>query len=73
MREMKTKEYLENLNVLWIKWRGMVEIKRFIDVVSIVSCQNTSLIMDCRNYGEGRMQIPLSSPAAIDLLAQDLG
>ena len=33
---------------------------------------NSSWIMDWRIYGEGRTQIPLSSPATIDLLAQDL-
>ena len=48
------------------------ELKHFIDVVSIMLCQNSSWIMDWKIYGEGRTQIPLSSPATIDLLAQDL-
>ena len=41
-------------------------------VISIMSCQNSSRIMNWRIYGEGRTRIPLSSPATIDLLAQDL-
>ena len=41
-------------------------------VISILPCQNSSWIMDRRIYGEGRAQIPLSSPATIDLLAHDL-
>ena len=32
------KNYFETLIVLWLKWRGMVEIKHFIDVV--LFCQN---------------------------------
>ena len=47
--------------------------KHFIDVVSIMLSQNSLWIMDWRIYGEGRTQIPLISPATIDLLAQDLG
>ena len=31
------------------------------------------IMLDWRIYGEGRTQIPLSSPATIDLLAQHLG
>ena len=42
-------------------------------VISIIPCQNSSWIMDWKIYGEGRTQIPLSSPTTIDLLAQDLG
>ena len=68
MREVKTKQYLETLIVLWIKWRGMLEIKHLIDVDSIVACQDSSWV-----YGEGRTKIALSSPATIDFLAQDLG
>ena len=41
-------------------------------VISIMPCQNSSWIMDWRIYGEGRTQIPLSSPTRIDFLAQDL-
>ena len=73
MREIKTKYYLDTLIVLWIKWRGMIELKHFENVVSIMPCQNSSCIMDWRVYGEGRTQILLSSLTAIDLLAQDLG
>ena len=39
----ESKIYLEILIVLWIKWTAMVEIKhRFIDVVKVMLCQNTS-------------------------------
>ena len=39
----ENKIYLEILIVLWIKWTAMVEIKhRFIDVVKVMLCQNTS-------------------------------
>ena len=69
----ESKIYLETLIVLWINWRGLVEIKLFIDVVSVMPCQNSSCIMDWRIYEERRTQIPLSSPATTDLLAQDLG
>ena len=58
--------------LLWIKWRGMVEIKHFINVISIMLCENSSWIMDWRIYEEGRTHIPLSLHATIDLLAQDL-
>ena len=34
--------------------------------------QNSLWIMDWRIYGEGKTQIPVSSAATIDLLAQDL-
>ena len=42
-RDMKTKECLEALIILWIKWTGMVEIKNkdFIDVIPINPCQNS--------------------------------
>ena len=45
--QMKTKQYLETLIVLWIKCMGMVKIERkyFKDVVSIMPCQNLSWIM----------------------------
>ena len=39
-------------------------------VISIMPCQKSSWIMDWRIYREGRTQIPLSSHATIDLLAQ---
>ena len=72
MRKMKTKSYLETLIVLWIKWRGIEKIKIFINVISIIPCQNSSWIMDCRIYGEGMIQIPLSLPVTIDILVHDL-
>ena len=61
--------------VLWIKWAGMVEIKRkdFIDVVPIMPCQNSSGIMDSTIYGDARSQTPLSSPATTAPLVQDNG
>ena len=63
------------LIVLWIKWTGMVEIKHkeFLDVVPIMPYQNSSWIMGSGFYGKERTQIPLSSPAKIDPMAQDLG
>ena len=54
VREMKTKQYLENLIVLWIKWTGMVEIKYkdFTDVVPIMPCNNPSWkLIDFTRYG----------------------
>ena len=41
--------------------------------VSIMPWQNSLWIMNSMIYGEGRTQIPLSSPVTIDLLAQDTG
>ena len=69
----ETKQYLQTLIVLWIKWTGMVEIKHkdFIDIVPIMSCQNSPWIMRSGIYREGRAQIPLSSPTTIDPLAPD--
>ena len=48
----------------------MVKIKHkdFIGVVPIVPCKNSSRIMGLRIYGEGRTQIPPSSPATIGSL-----
>ena len=45
----------------------MVKIKHkdFIGAVPIMLCLNSSWIMGLRIYGEGRTQIPLSSPATI--------
>ena len=53
--------------VLWIKWTGMVKIKQknFKCAVPIMPCLNSSWIMSLRIYGEGKTQIPLSSPATI--------
>ena len=46
---------------------GVVKIKHkdFIGAVPIMPCLNSSWIMGLRIYGEGRTQIPLSSPATI--------
>ena len=43
-REMKTKQYLETIIVLQIKWTRVVKIKHkgFIDTVPITPCQNSS-------------------------------
>ena len=53
----------------------MVEIKHkdFIDVVPITPCKNLLWIMGSKIYGEGRSEIPLSSPTTIDPPAQDPG
>ena len=51
--------------------RGGGNKTHFIDVVSIMPCQNSSWIMDSMIYVEGRTKIPLDSPATIDLLTQD--
>ena len=40
---------------------------------SFMHCQKSSQIVDSRIYGVGRTQIPLGSPATIDLLVQDSG
>ena len=52
----------------------MVEIKprNFIDVRTM-PCQNSSWIAGPKIYGEGRNQIPLTSRATIDHLAEDQG
>ena len=51
---------------------GMVKIKDndFIDALRIIPCQNSSWTMGLRIYGEGRTQVPLSSPATISPLAR---
>ena len=45
----------------------MVKIKHkdFIGAIQIMPCLNSSWIMGLRIYGEGRTQIPSSSPATI--------
>ena len=60
MREMKTKQYLETLIVLWIKWTGN---KARLD--RCCSYYPLNMDNDLRIYGEGRTQIPLSSLAMI--------
>ena len=42
----------------------------FIDAIPIIPCQNSSWTMGWRIYGEGRTQVPLSSPATISPLAR---
>ena len=42
-----------------------IKHKDFIGAVPITPCENSSLIMCLRIYGEGRTQILLSSPATI--------
>ena len=58
--------------VLWIKWTEIVKIKHkyFIGAAPVMRCQASSWIMGLRIYGEGRTQIPLSSPAMIGPLAR---
>ena len=67
----ENKIYLKTLIVLWIKWTEMMKIKQkdFIGAAPVMSCQNSSRIMGLRIYGEGRTQIPLSSPATTCPLA----
>ena len=50
----------------------MVEIKHkdLMDAVPLMPCQNSLWIMRLRIYGEGRTQVPLSSPATIGPLAR---
>ena len=59
LREIITKQYLETLIVLWIKWTGMVEMKHeeYIEDVPIMPCRNSLWIMGSRIYGEGTTQI----------------
>ena len=45
--------------------------QRLYSALPLMRCQNSSWIMGLRIYGEGRTQIPLSSPTTIDSLAQD--
>ena len=68
VREMKTKQYLENLIVLWINWTDMVEFYRFLShkdfyiFGSNYVLQNSTWIIGSRIYGEGKTQILLNSP-----------
>ena len=50
---------------------GGNKTQRLTDAILVMPCQNSLWIMGLRIYGEGRIQIPLSSPASIDPLAQD--
>ena len=49
---------------------GGNKTQRLTDAILVMPCQNSLWIMGLRIYGEGRIQIPLSSPASIDPLAQ---
>ena len=55
-----------------VKWTGMVKIKHKdrIGTAPVMPCQNSSWITSLRIYGEGRTQIPLSSPTKIGPLAR---
>ena len=50
-----------------------IKDKDFIDVVTVMSCQNSSWIIDSRIYGEGTTQVSLYSPDATDPLTQNPG
>ena len=68
----ENKIILEDFNCAMDKINRMVKIKQkdFIGAAPVMPCQNSSWIMGFRFYGEGRTQIPLSSPAPIDPLAR---
>ena len=68
----ENKIILEDFNCTMDKINRMVKIKQkdFIGAAPVMPCQNSSWIMGLRFYGEGRTQIPLSSPAPIDPLAR---
>ena len=72
IREMKTKQYLKTLIVLWTKWTGMVKVKHkdFIGAAPVLPCQNSSWRTGLRIYGEGRNQISMSSPTMTGPLAR---
>ena len=44
-----------------------IKYKDFIGAAPVMPCRNSLWIMGLRIYGEGRTQIPLSSPATIGL------
>ena len=44
---------------------GKMKHKDFMGAVPVMHCLDSSRIMGLRIYGEGRTQIPLSSPATI--------
>ena len=74
MRETKTKHDLEILIVLRRTWREMMEIKHRL----YRCCLNYALSKRIASNGLENLwkkenHIPLSSPAAIDVLAQDPG
>ena len=78
--ENRTQENENNIilggfNCTMDKMTGMMETKykKLIDVVLILRCLNSSWIMSWRVCGGWRTQIPLSSTATTDPLAQDPG
>ena len=66
----ENKIILETLIVLWIKWIGMMEIKWKDYIYRCFSYYALNVDNGLRIYGEGRTQIPLSSPAMIGPLAR---
>ena len=72
MREMKKKIMLGDLNCAMhkIDRDGENKTQRLYRCCSSYACLNSSLIIGLRIYGEGRTQIPLSSPATIGPLSR---
>ena len=68
----ENKILLEDFSCAMVKWTGMVKIKHkyLAGTASVMPCQNSSWIPSLRIYGEGRTQIPLSSPTTIGPLAR---
>ena len=60
----ENKIILETLIVLWIKWTGMVEIRRK-DVIDAVPIMPSFWIMGLSLFGEGRTQVFLNSTATL--------
>ena len=60
----ENKIILETLIVLWIKWTGMVEIRRK-DVIDAVPIMPSFWIMGLSLFGEGRIQVFLNSTATL--------
>ena len=65
MNKNKKNQYLGGFSCTMDKMAGMLKIKHkdLINAVPIMPCQNQLWIMSLRIYGEGTVQIPLSSPA----------
>ena len=68
----KQSSRLEDFNCTMDKMERVLKIKDkdFIGAAQVMSCQTSSWIMGLRMCGEGRTQIPLSSPAMIGPLAR---
>ena len=60
----ENKIILETLIVLWIKWIGMVEIRRK-DVIDAVPIMPSFWIMGLSLFGEGRTQVFLNSTVTL--------